>query len=60
MKSARITIATEPGCYLRMRGRPLPGLLWAEILAVLSEYRDFERGKPGTRFDPWLHKKKTA
>lgn len=59
MKKTRITIATEPNCYCKI-GRPLPALLWAEIVQVLSEYQKFEMGKKGTRFDTWLKIHKTG
>ena len=32
----------------------MPGLFWAELVKLLSEYDKFERGKKGTRFDRWL------
>ena len=56
MKKTRITIATDPKCFMTF-GRPLPGLLWAEIQTLLKEYQDFEYGKSGTRFDRWLKKR---
>ena len=43
------------GAYLKMN-RPLPALLWAELVQVLGDYRMFEHGVKGTRFDAWLKK----
>ena len=58
MKKTRITIATEPNCYLKMNSA-MPGLLWCEIITVLEEYKKFEQGKKGTRFDTWLKRVKS-
>jgi hypothetical protein len=55
MKKTRITIATEPNCYLKM-GRSMPGLLWGEMVILLDEYKKFEHNIKGTRFDTWLEK----
>ena len=57
MKRTRITIGTEPNSYLEME-KSLPGLLYGEIVTVLDEFRKFEQGKKGTRFDTWLGKTK--
>jgi len=56
MKHTRITIGTEPTCHVKFN-RTVPGLLWAELVTLVSEYQRFESGKPGTRFDKWLKKK---
>jgi len=56
MKRTRITIGTEPTCHVKFN-RPVPGLLWAELVTLVSEYRRFEDGQKGTRFDRWLRKK---
>jgi len=55
MKRTRITIGTEPNSYIRFN-RAIPGLLWAELVTVLDEYKKFENNIKGTRFDPWLKK----
>jgi hypothetical protein len=57
MKATRITISTDPNVCVRLKGRPLNGLVYAEILGLLSDYDKFERGIKGTRFDTWLAKK---
>ena len=57
MKATRITISTDPHVCVRLNGRPLNGLVYAEILDLLSDYDKFERGIKGTRFDYWLAKK---
>jgi len=56
MKKRRITIGTEPNPYVKVHGS-VPALLWGEIVEAVSEYRKFELGCKGTRFDPWLKKK---
>lgn len=55
MKKTVVTIGTEHGTYLRHR-RPLPGLFWSELIQLLEDWHKFERGRKGTRFDPWLKK----
>jgi len=72
MRPTKITVSTESsgrGCILangadtsllkmaRHDGKHLPLLLQVEFLQVLSEYRDFEQCKKGTRFDKYLFKK---
>ena len=55
MKRTRITFeTTETGTYLKLH-RPLPALFWAELLKLLGDWRKFENGKRGTRFDRWVN-----
>ena len=53
MKKVKLTIETDPNCYCKVHGS-MPALLWGEIQFALNDYQLFERGKKGTRFDPWL------
>ena len=55
MKKTRITIGTEHAPYLKFH-RPLPGLLWCAMVGLLNEWKQFELGIYGTRFDKWLKK----
>ena len=57
MKNTRITIGTENAPYCKFH-RPLPGLFWAELVEMLNEWKQFELGRKGTRWDKWLKKKK--
>jgi len=50
MKKTNITIGTEFGTYCKFN-KSLPGLFWAELIKLLDEWRKFERGNKGTRFD---------
>ena len=52
----RITLDTDT-CSVTFK-KPLNGLLWAELVALVDDYHKFERGIKGTRFDPWLKKVK--
>jgi len=55
MKNTTITIGTECGPYCRFK-KPLPGLFWCELVQLLNEWKRFENGKNGTRFDKWIKK----
>jgi len=57
MKNTVITIGTEQGPYCRFK-KPLPGLLWCELVQLLNEWKRFENKQSGTRFDKWLLKEK--
>ena len=56
MKSTiKVATGKDLGCgSTRIKHSGMPGLFYAELVKLLSEYDRFEKGKRGTRFDTWL------
>ena len=43
--------------YVKLK-KPVEGLLWAELVTLMSDYGNFKKKIEGTRFDKWLEKEK--
>jgi len=54
-KKYRVTIGNScaGGSYIKLYS-PMPGLLWSELVTLMTEWGRFQQGRKGTRFDRWL------
>jgi hypothetical protein len=54
-KKYRVTLGNSfaGGSYIKLYS-PMPGLLWAELVTLMTEWGRFKQGKSGTRFDRHL------